>query len=152
MMLSSHYEWGHMHIMASQITSDAGFHFIFEMYFCEMLLHFQRPWSTVWSAVLWKNRSWMRRCVLFWHYSDVIIKLRASQITGVSIVCWTLYSGADKRKHQRPTSMAFVRGIHMWPVEFLHKGPVTWKIFPFDDVIIKWDDLFFHPSIHLFEI
>ena len=27
-------------------------------------------------------------------------------------------------------------GIHRWPVNSPHKGPVTWKMFPFDDVII----------------
>ena len=30
----------------------------------------------------------------------------------VSIVCWTVCSGADQRKHQSFTSLAFVRGIH----------------------------------------
>ena len=29
-----------------------------------------------------------------------------------------------------------VRGIHRWPVNSPHKGPVTRKIFPFDDVIM----------------
>ena len=45
-------------------------------------------------------------------------------------------SGADQRKHQSPASMAFVRGIHRWPVGSPHKGPVTWKMFSFDDVIM----------------
>ena len=35
----------------------------------------------------------------------------ASQITGISIVCLTICSGAYQRKHQSSTSMAFVRGI-----------------------------------------
>ena len=30
----------------------------------------------------------------------------------------------------------FVRGIHQWPVNTPHKGPVTRKMFPFDDVIL----------------
>ena len=33
-------------------------------------------------------------------------------------------------------SLAFVRGIHRWPVNSPHKGPVTRKMFPFDDVIM----------------
>ena len=33
-------------------------------------------------------------------------------------------------------SLAFVRGIHRWPVDSPHKGPVTRKMLPFDDVII----------------
>ena len=34
----------------------------------------------------------------------------ASQFTGVSIVCSTVCSGADQRKHQSSVSLAFVRG------------------------------------------
>ena len=29
-------------------------------------------------------------------------------------------------------------GIHRWPVNSPHKGPVTRKMFPFDDVIMKY--------------
>ena len=61
----------------------------------------------------------------------------ASQITGVSIVCSTVCSGAYQIKHQSSTSLAFVRGIHQWPVDSPHKGPVMRKIFPFDDVIMS---------------
>ena len=32
----------------------------------------------------------------------------------------------------------FVRGIHRWPVDFPHKGPVTRKMFPFDDAVMSW--------------
>ena len=31
----------------------------------------------------------------------------------------------------------FVQGIHRWPVNSPHKGPVTQKKFPFDDIIVK---------------
>ena len=34
-------------------------------------------------------------------------------------------------------SVAFVQGIHRRPVNSPHKWPVTWKIFPFDDVIMQ---------------
>ena len=34
--------------------------------------------------------------------------------------------------------LAFVRGIHWWPVNSLHKGPEMEKMFPFDDVIMKY--------------
>ena len=46
--------------------------------------------------------------------------------------------GADQKTHQSSASTAFVRGIHWWPMNSLHthKGPVTRKMFPFDDVII----------------
>ena len=59
----------------------------------------------------------------------------ALRITGVSIVHSTVCSGADQRKHQSSASLAFVRGIHRWPVNSPHKGPVTRKIFPLDDAI-----------------
>ena len=72
----------------------------------------------------------------FFHYSDVIMSPMASQITDISIVYSTVWSGADQRKHQSSASLAFVRGIHRWPVNFPHKGPATRKMFPFDDVII----------------
>ena len=39
----------------------------------------------------------------------------ASHITSLTIVYSNFYSGADQRKRQSPTSLAFVRGIHRWP-------------------------------------
>ena len=60
----------------------------------------------------------------------------ASQITSFTVVYSTVYTCADQRKHQRSASLAFVRGIHRWPVNSSHKGPVTRKMFPFDDVIM----------------
>ena len=59
------------------------------------------------------------------HYSDVIMSEMASHITGVSIVYSTVCSGADQRKHQSSASLALVGGIHRWPVNSPHKGPVT---------------------------
>ena len=53
----------------------------------------------------------------------------AFQITSLTIVYSTVYSGADQRKHQRSTPLAFVRGIHRWPVNSPHNGPVTRKMF-----------------------
>ena len=65
----------------------------------------------------------------------------ASQNTSLRIVYSTVYSGADQRKHQSSASLAFVRGIHRWSVNSPHKWPVTWKMFPFDDIIMyKADD------------
>ena len=61
----------------------------------------------------------------------------ASQTTSLTIVYSTVYSGADQRKHQSSASLALVRGIHRWPVNSPHKWPVTRKMFPFDDVIMR---------------
>ena len=60
----------------------------------------------------------------------------ASQITSVSIVYSTVCSEADQRKHQSAASLVFVRGIHRYPVNSPHKGPVARKIFSIDDVIM----------------
>ena len=71
------------------------------------------------------------------HYNDIIMTAMASQITSLAIVYSTVYSGADQRKHQSSVSLAFVRGIHRWPVNLLLIGPVTRKMFLFDDVIMR---------------
>ena len=61
----------------------------------------------------------------------------ASQITSLTVVYTIGYSGADQRKHQSSASLAIVQGIHRRPVNSPHKWPVTRKMFPFHDVIMK---------------
>ena len=63
------------------------------------------------------------------HYSDVMMGTMASQITSLAIVYSIVYSGADQRKHQSSASLAFVRGIHRWPMNSPQQGPVTRKNF-----------------------
>ena len=70
------------------------------------------------------------------HYNDVTVTATASLITSLTIVCSTVYSSADRRKHQSSASLAFVWGIHRRPVNSPHKWPVTRKMSPFDDVIM----------------
>ena len=69
------------------------------------------------------------------HYSDVIMSAMASQINGIASVYPTVCSSANQRKHRMSASLAFVKGIHRWPVKSRQKGPVTRKMFLFDDVI-----------------
>ena len=78
-----------------------------------------------------------------YHYNDVIMGEIASQIT------------SDQRKHQSSASLAFVWGIHRWPVNSPHKWAVMRKMFPFDDVIMCWSvhvseylSVCVHPSLH----
>ena len=52
----------------------------------------------------------------------------ASQIISLTIVYFAVYSSAHK-KNQSSASLAFVRGIHRWPVYSPHKVPVTRKCF-----------------------
>ena len=73
------------------------------------------------------------------HYNDVRMGAIESHITSLTIVYSTVYSGTYQRKHQSSASLAFVRRVQRWPVNSPHKGPVTRKRFPFDDVImILW--------------
>ena len=59
-----------------------------------------------------------------------------SQIISLTIVYSTVCSGAGQRKHQSSTSLDFMRGFHRWPVDSPHKGPITRKMFPYQDVIM----------------
>ena len=68
-------------------------------------------------------------------YNDIIMTTMASQITSLAVVYSTVYSDADQRKHQSSASLALC-GNSPGPVNSPHKGPVTRKKFPFDDVII----------------
>ena len=75
----------------------------------------------------------------------------ASQITSLTGVYSTVYSGADQSKHQSSTSLAFVWGIHRGPVNSPHKWPVTRKMFPFDDVIMTHSKLSVLMHTHCFQ-
>ena len=85
-----------------------------------------------------------RKCLILEYFvskitlDDVIMGAMASQITNLTIVYSTVYSGSDQRKHQSSASLAFVRGIHRWPVNFPHQWPVTRKMCQFDDVFMRW--------------
>ena len=45
------------------------------------------------------------------------MSVMASQITSLTIVYSTVYSGTDERKYQSSASLAFVCGIHRWPFD-----------------------------------
>ena len=66
----------------------------------------------------------------------------AFQITGVSSVYSAVFSSVDQSKYLSSASLAFVGGIHRWPVNSPHKGPVTRKNFPFDGVIMEENALY----------
>ena len=83
------------------------------------------------------DRATARSKSFFCNYSDIIMSPMASQITSLAIVYSTVYSSADLREHQSYASLVFVGGNHRWPVNSPHKGPVTRKMFPFDDVIME---------------
>ena len=70
------------------------------------------------------------------HYNNAIMIAMASQTTSLAIAYSNIYSGTDQRKHQSSASLAFVRGIQRRSVNSPHEGPVTRKMFPFDDAIM----------------
>ena len=75
----------------------------------------------------------LRPYILSALYCDNSLEM-ASQI---AIVCSTVCSSADQRKHHSSASLAFEMGIHRWPVNSRDKGPVIRKMFPLDDVIME---------------
>ena len=84
------------------------------------------------------------------HYTDVIMSAIASQIAILTSVYSTVYSCADHRKHQSSASLAFVGEIYQGPVNSPHKGPVTRKMFPFDDVIMQCaTPMLWGPRLHI---
>ena len=57
----------------------------------------------------------------------------ASQITSLT----QPFIQAQIKENIKSPRQSFVGGIHRWPVNSSHKGQVTRKVFPFDDVVIK---------------
>ena len=62
------------------------------------------------------------------------MRAMAAQITSFTIVYSAFDSGRDQAKHESSESLAFIMGIHLRIPPY--KGPVTRKMFPFDDVIM----------------
>ena len=103
--------------------------------FANFILHMFNTYGMA-TAILFHSIGPVLGILVSGHYSDIIIVAMSSQITSLTIVYSTAHSGADQTKHQRFASLAFVWGIHRWPVNSLHKWPVPRKMFPFDDVIM----------------
>ena len=82
-----------------------------------------RPWTATYFAGFYNGVCPIKSRTVLWtdqllttHYSDVIMVAMVSQITSLKMVYSTVYLGADQRKYQNSTSLAFLRGIHQWPV------------------------------------
>ena len=79
----------------------------------------------------------LRRILIFYHYNDVMMTAMASQITSLTMftqrfIQAQINENTKASRHWRH----FVKGIHRWPVNSPHEGPVTREVFPFDDVIM----------------
>ena len=79
------------------------------------------------------------------HYSDVMMGVMTSQITSLSIVYSTVYSGADQRKHQSSLSLQDIPYkmliILFGVISSLVATGFIWVIFPCTSVILHyhWD-------------
>ena len=155
------FNWLFALIHASFITQ---FCLIFFLFFMQRILycHFPLTWSLLFSIsriclnIIGKSPDGLTKEVfigveIFWwnlsnklvaftaiHYNDVIMGVVASQITGVPVVCTVIGSGTNQRKYQTSASLALVKGIHCWPMNSMHKGPVTQKMLPFDEFIMNF--------------
>ena len=69
----------------------------------------------------------------------------ASQITSLTIVYPIVYSDAGQKKTSKLRVTGLCVGKSPGPVNSPHKGPVTRKMFPFDDVIML---IYMHVTIH----
>ena len=80
-------------------------------------------------ATSWPIITWWVSVMRNWHFgikSDISLQWRHNERDGVSKhqrlgVCPTVGSGTNRTKHHSSASLAFVRGIHRWPIDFPHK-------------------------------
>ena len=96
--------------------------------------HEDKNWCVSWFCPRWwesHNIHYIPQNMRM-HHNDVTLSIMASRITDNSTVCL----GLHKRKHQSMCYRPFVRGIHRWPMDSPHKGPVTRKAFLWYDVIM----------------
>ena len=90
--------------------------------------------------------------VMKWHYLYLTVTSLWAQ--------WRLQSPASRlvtlfftlfrrrsNKHQSSASLAFVEGTHRWLVNFPRKWPVTRKIFPFDDVSLSYNSVYWNTEV-----
>ena len=104
---------------------------------------FIRTVTQVWiHQWLWNDAqglTWCRRgALLFFNIIHQISRSRETKISSIlTRIERMVYSDVDQRKHQSSASLAFVWGFHRGPVNSPHKWPVSRKMFPFHDVIMR---------------
>ena len=135
-MVSSLYRSFHVESMYCANNRES-FGFDCCCYFRSLLLPFAQ-WCFR-KISLWRKPQQMHRISILQTYTAVRFHSMAVYIHVDTAKYSTVHSGADQRKRQSSASLAFVRGINRRPVNFPHKWPVTRKMFPFDDVIIKYE-------------
>ena len=87
------------------------------------------------------------RCLQYIGLTHRALQLRHNKHDGFSnhqprdCLLKRLFRRRSKKNHSS-ASLAFLRGIHRWHVNSPHKWPVTRKMFPFDDVIMRPSDAY----------
>ena len=90
-----------------------------------------KQFETYWHPIVrWKNKP---MCSLQWRRNECECD---SNHRSDDCLLNRLFRLRTIKKHQSSASLAFVWGIHRWPVNFSHQGPVTRKMYPLHDVII----------------
>ena len=97
-------------------------------------MHTMLMYQCFFTRYLWSLAEYITLRLCTEHYSDVIMSAIGSQITGVSIVCSTVCSSADQRKHKSWRLWGGFTGVRWIPLT----KSVTRKRFSFDDVITTW--------------
>ena len=85
---------------------------------------------------LYTHRYIMEAPIAMVNYNGVIMSIWRLKSPALPLFTQPFIQGKDQGKHQSSASLAFLRGIHRSPMNSPHKGPVTQKMFPFDDIIM----------------
>ena len=80
-----------------------------------------------------RQQEWITEVSLQWRHNE---HHSVSNHQSLDCLLIHLFSRTWKIHIKNSASLAFVRGIHWWPVDYPHKWPVTRKIFPFYDVVM----------------
>ena len=105
------------------------------------------------AMLLWGNMSWLGTGAEWCHamiqsHEYTHENTYNTEMTKLESLQWHHYEHDGISNHRRlhcllshlfrhrSASLAFVRGIHQWLVDSLHKRPVTWKMVRFDDVMM----------------
>ena len=123
--------------------------FPFVIKYLEVYFNLSTSKSNLLVGMFIEWRCWNRHQFGGNHYCDVIIGPMVSKITSLTILYSTVHSGADQRKHQSSASLAFVQGIHRWPVNSPHIWPVTrffFSIFWRHHGMLAWAWSFTNPA------
>ena len=97
---------------------------------CMQMYLYLKVWANQVTPGFWEEASTTRDITFRWRQMSI----KASHFSGHSNVLFAASNIKEniKARHYWP----FVRGIHQWPVDSPHKGPVMLKAFPCYDVII----------------